>query len=787
MRKAGGLWRVVSSKFERRAAILLLCALVSLLVMAAVRFWPRPPLSAYAPSSTAVFDDKGRLLRLTLASDDQYRLWTPLAEVSPQLVQALLLHEDRHFYWHPGINPAALVRAASATYSGGVRQGGSTITMQLARLIWHLNTRTPRGKLVQMLRALELELEYSKHEILEAHINLLPYGGNIQGAGAASLIYFGKTADRLSLTESLSLTLIPQSPLRRTPAGREPESLRAARQRLFDDWLQDHPESASQRAAVALPLRYRGLAALPFEAPHLTDMLLQNPHAGTASLHSTLNLETQRLLQRRVQQYVARQRRLGINNASAMLIDTRTMAVKALVGSADFFDNAIEGQVNGTAAKRSPGSALKPFIYGLAMDQGLIHPLSVLKDSPTAFGPFSPENFDGRFAGPITAHDALIRSRNIPAVSLASKLASPSLYQFLQNAGVSRMASEQHYGLALALGGGEVTMEELVTLYAALANHGHLRPLRYCADEPASPGAAVLSDEASWLVLNMLSDNPRPDDALLHGSTRLPVAWKTGTSWGFRDAWSVGVFGPYVLAVWVGNFDGSSNPAFVGVQAAAPLFFDIVDAVLAQQPNLSAPLRSTPAGLSRVEVCAASGDLPNADCPQRATTWFIPGKSPIRVSQVHRRIYIDTRSGRQACPPYDPATTRSEVYEFWPSDLARLFAQAGIPRRSPPPTGDCNLGGDVAGVPPNITSPLSGATYTLRSESAASGNVVPLQANADGDARVLYWFVDDGYAGSSAAGVALAWQPNQSGSHTVRVVDDHGRADEREIRVAVVR
>jgi len=742
-----------------------------------IRYWPRPPLSTYAPSSSALFDSHGRLLRLTLADDAQYRLWTPLTEVSPQLVEALLLHEDRHFYRHPGINPPALARAAFATYSGGLRQGGSTITMQLARLIWHLNTRSPAGKLVQIGRALQLELEYSKHDILEAYVNLLPYGGNIQGAGAASLIYFGKTAARLSLAESLALTLIPQSPLRRTPDGREPEALREARSRLFQLWRQAHP-GAELPASLTQPLRYRRSTALPFHAPHYTDALLADGASG--SVHGTLDLELQRVLQRRMSQYIQRQRRLGINNASALLVDTRTMAVRAEIGSADYFDPAIDGQVNGTAAKRSPGSALKPFIYALAIDQGLIHPLTVLKDAPTTFGAFSPENFDGRFAGPITAHDALIRSRNVPAVALASRLADPSLYQFLQSAGVSRLASERHYGLALALGGGEVTMTELATLYAALANHGRLRPLRWRDDVPMTGGTPVLSPEASWLVLDMLRDNPRPDDALLQASTRLPVAWKTGTSWGFRDAWSVGVFGPYVLAVWVGNFDGSSNPAFVGVQAAAPLFFDLIDALLALQPGLSASPAGPPPGLSRVEVCAASGDLPNAECPQRVTTWFIAGKSPIRVSEVHRRVVIDVRTGRQACPPYDPVTTRSEVYEFWPSDLQRLFAQAGIPRRQPPAAGDCGNQVDSRGAPPQITSPHTAVTYTLREEGAS----IPLQANAGGDAHALYWFVDDAYVGTSRPGVGLAWMPPHGGMFEVRAVDDLGRVDALTVAVA---
>jgi penicillin-binding protein 1C len=756
------------------------------LMIVAVRLFPHRPLSSYAPSSTAVFDAQGRLLRLTLAQDQQYRLWTPLKDVAPEMVQALLLHEDQHFYDHPGVNPAALLRAATATYSGGVRQGGSTITMQLARLIWHLNTRSPWGKLVQIARALQLELCYSKNEILEAHLNLLPYGQNIQGVGAASLIYFGKTADHLSLPESLTLALIPQSPMNRDPAQGEPASLRDARQRLFARWVDAHPHPQAQEQAnlIAMPLQYRGLRSLPFAVPHLTEMLLQGGAHG--AIHSTLDSGLQRVLEQQIAAYVQRGQRINVRNAAAMLVDSRTQEVKALVGSADFFDAGIQGQVNGTQAKRSPGSALKPFIYALAMDQGLIHPQSVLKDAPTSFGPFSPENFDGQFVGPITAHDALIRSRNIPAIALSAKLAQPSFYQFLKTAGIAHMSSEQHYGLALALGGGEVTMEELATLYTMLANRGVLKPLRYTAGADSGEGLRLLSEESSFMVLDILRDNLRPDAPYAERSQRLPVAWKTGTSWGFRDAWTAGTFGPYVLVVWVGNFDGSSNPAFVGIQAAAPLFFQIVDAVKLAKPNMAEPAFRGAPNLARVEVCAASGDLPNADCPQTATTWFIPGKSPIRVSQIHRRVLIDTRSGRQACAPFDARYVRSEVFEFWPSDLQRLFAQAGMPRRRPPPSGDCAVGDSIGGIAPAITSPLSGASYELRAGRVGE-ETIAFNANVDADVRAVYWFVDDAFVGAGKPGVAMGWVPQHSGSFNVRAVDDHGRADSRELRIGLLR
>jgi penicillin-binding protein 1C len=792
--------------------------LLTLMIAATVRYWPREPLAQRIASSTAVFDRDGRLLRLTLASDEQYRLWTPLEDVSPQFIDALLLHEDRHFYSHAGVNPAAMVRAAFTTWTGDTRVGGSTITMQLARLLYGLNTRSVSGKLVQMARALQLELMYSKHDLLEAHVNLMPYGGNVQGVGTASRIYFGKPASKLGLAEALTLVLIPQSPSRRDPAADEPQELRLARERLFAKWHDAHPRSDATLQYVSLPLRYGTLSDLPFAAPHFVDAVLARSSTalprvaqqgdeelnasmdaaaapGASSLaqrdaehHSiltTLDLPLQRLAQRVIANYVRERNATGIHNASALLVDTRDMSVRAMVGSANFHSTVIHGQVNGTLARRSPGSALKPFIYGLAIDQGLIHPLTVLKDAPTAFGPFSPENFDGRFIGPITATDALIRSRNVPAVALAAQLTQPSLYQFLQSAGVSQLASEKHYGLALALGGGEVTAEELATLYAMLANRGRLAPLRYFADEPAVEGPRLLSEEASFITLDMLRQAPRPDDPFARKQDRLRVAWKTGTSWGFRDAWTAGIFGPYVLVVWVGNFDGSSNPAFVGVQAAAPLFFRLVDAITLSNASLTEPVFRQPPRLERVEVCAASGDLPNADCPQTAMTWYIPGVSPIRVSTIHRRVWIDTRTGKQACPPYDPATVRSEVFEYWPTDLLQLFAQAGMPRRRPPVPAECQR--DVpSGTPPHITSPVTSATYTVRAARIGQ-EPIPLAANADSEVRRLHWFVDDSYIGTGTPGIAIGWKPDRSGHYIVRAVDDRGRADSRNLEVEIVR
>ena len=754
------------------------------LLVTLIRIWPHAPLAQHVPLSTAVWSADGELLRVTRSSDDQYRMWVSLSGISPALVRAVLLKEDRWFYWHPGINAAALIRGAFRTYIVGDRQGGSTITMQLARLMYGLNTRTPGGKLQQIAAALWLEARYSKHDLLEAYLNLVPLGGNIQGVGAASRIYFGKSPDRLTPAEALTLAVIPQRPSKRAGRDASESDLIAARAQLSEAWLRGQRDTVAERRQLELPVVVKARYSMPFTAPHFVDSLLANRTQPASRIDTTIDGGLQRLVERHIQRYLQQHHTRGIHNASAILVDARDMAVRAWVGSADYWNEEIDGQVNGVTAKRSPGSTLKPFVYALAIDQGLLHPQTVLRDLPTSFGPFTPENFDGRFFGPVTAEAALIRSRNIPAVSVAMQLRQPTLYQFLQTAGIRDMKPESFYGLALPLGGGEVTMEELAGLYAMLANQGLLRPLRVELSRPTKEGVRLLSPQASFITLDMLRHNPRPDvDGTVPARARWPIAWKTGTSWGFRDAWSAGIVGPYVLVVWIGDFEGRSNPAFVGADAAAPLFFRIADSLNLARPDEAIPPFTPPAGVKKVAVCAESGDLPNAYCPRTSETWYIPGKSPIRVSQLHRAVAMSPATGRPECPPY-PADTRFEVFEFWPSDMLKLFRQAGMPRRTPPPLPGCAADDPLDG--PRITSPLRGVSYALRRSKGLED--IALDADVTADVRNVFWF--DGRTLIGAHRVAdgpLAWRPSDSGVHLIRIVDDHGRSAERDVDVRIYR
>jgi penicillin-binding protein 1C len=467
--------------------------------------------------------------------------------------------------------------------------------MQLARLSSHMQTRTLRGKLAQMLRALELERHYSKTQLLEAYLNLAPYGRNIEGVGAASEIYFGKEPVQLTLHEAIALSLIPQSPSHRAlPAQGSAIAQTAARNRLYHRLTKG--DDAIGRSFVPQAGVKREILA-----PHFTTEILQR--TTDREIQSTLDLDLQRLIERRIADYVAANHERGIRNAAAMLVDFRTMEVLAQVGSSDFSNASIDGQVDGTCSARSPGSTLKSFVYALALDQGLIHPLTMLKDAPRSFGAFDPENFDREFVGPIKATEALARSRNIPAVTLASELHGPTLYGFLQSAGVNLPRDENFYGLALPLGGVEVTMQDLVRMYGVLANGGKLRPLRrtLSEDDGHEPALQLVSPEAAFLTLEMLGQITRPGMSATVESD--PIFWKTGTSQGFHDAWSVAVFDHYVLAVWVGNFDGSNPLCRTPLRGAVAL--QVVDAMRA-----TGRAHARPRG-RRTRTCAAWNSAPS--------------------------------------------------------------------------------------------------------------------------------------------------------------------------------
>jgi penicillin-binding protein 1C len=769
---------------------------------------------AGVPFSRAYTDREGRLFHIFLGDDEKYRLRTPLADFPPALVEAALLQEDRYFYGHRGINPAAVFRAGWETYiKKSRRMGASTITMQLARLRYGLYTRNIPGKIWQILHAFFLEICLSKQEILEAYLNLAPLGGNIEGFGAASWYYFNKRPSELTLGEILTLVVIPQNPGVRAPIGAgngAPPELMEARRVLYESWIAVHPEALSFRAEMEMPPYL--VNRFPRQAPHLAEYLRYGREAGSGTggaVATTLDRNLQNILERELEAYLVRNRGWGINNGSVLLLDWTTMEVLAAVGSANYADDGIQGQVNGFASKRSPGSTLKPFVYAMAMEQGLIHPETMLKDSPRGFGEYAPDNYQGAFKGPVKAWFALVDSRNVPAVQLAGRIHNPDLHDFLAMAGIAGLKEKGHYGLSVVLGTADLTMLELAGLYAALPNGGLLKSPRFLlnaagssagsasgpaansvsADSAAGAGsgagpARLLSPQAAALTLNMLERNPAPDDTHYGAGRGVPVAYKTGTSIGFKDAWSVAVFDRYVLAVWLGNFSGEGNLAFVGRLTATPLQFRIIDAVISDIPaGAFLPPRPMPEGLARVSVCAVSGDIPNDDCPQLVDTWFIPGVSPINRCRIHRRVYIDARTGYRSDETEGPHI-KSEVREFWPSDLLEIFAQAGLPRFLPPPYppkdtaasgGSSGTGGRSAeGFPPSILSPLANTTYVLRPRDERRNRIV-LLAEADQDSGDIFWFANTLFLGRARPDERFLWQA-EPGLWDITAVDSRGRS-----------
>lgn len=776
-------------KLSRKTGIsaVILTALFCALCILVTRLLPYPSLKDHFPYSTAVYDEQHNLLRLTTAKDEKYRLWTPIEEISPKLIDAVLFQEDEWFYWHLGINPYGLIRGAWQTYIlKNSPQGGSTITMQLARVLWHIDSRTLSGKIEQILRAIQLEIRYSKKEILEAYFNFAPYGRNVEGAGTASLIYFNKHNTQINLAEAMTLAILPKNPngYIRQNNHQLNSSLFNARNRLYQRWLLTHPDDVKWQTDFQLNYALRPLEKLPFFAPHFVDQLLQQ-YPTKNTLISTLNSKQQRLIERITQRYLSQQYQLGIHNASVLLVDNNTMEIKALVGSGNYFNSSLSGQINGTLTKRSYGSTLKPFIYALAFDQGLAHSRTILKDLPTTFGEYQPENYEGNFLGPVSVTQALLQSRNIPAIEVASKL-SPDLYDWLKHADITFPQPKSHYGLSLVLGGAELNVQQLASLYAMLANQGNWSPLKMLKNATLPAPKSLLSKESAVMIHDILRQNSRPDRQNKAILSPLPLYWKTGTSNGLRDAWTAGYFGHYTLIVWLGNFNNKSNPHLIGRNLAAPLFLQLTDSLIASEPNMR-DIVTDNANLKEVLVCQADGNLPNQYCPQQVKTWFIPGTSPIMVSQLHQAFTVLKNTDMLACQPYSHEKTEQKIYEMWSSDFQQLFAQAGIMKKSPIVNPACPYEQQNQALQylhennPIIRSPLANRDYYINPQ--VEKDSITFSATVAANVNTLFWFVNNTFIGETKPNRPLLWHPKTAGNYYVSVIDDQGRESSMPVRV----
>ena len=775
----------------RRHRVLYITIGILILLWIIIKIFFTPPLLSDTHFGRAYFDRNGKLLRITLSADDKYRLYTPLDKISPDVQRATILYEDKYFKYHIGINPISLIRA-TINYFSGVENpaGASTITMQVARIKYHLNTRQIMGKLKQIAAAIYIDLFYSKNEILEAYLNLAPYGGNIESIGAASLIYFDKPAYDLTTIQAITLSTIPQNPTKRglnTDSGLK--NMMNMRGDLVRRWVDKNPTAKNLIALAQMPLDVRTTNNLPFYAPHFINyQISQNNNywsdIGThnSTIQTTLDLDLQQTLEHTLESEIAKKRNNGINNASAILINYKTMETLAYIGSANYFDKSIFGENDGVRARRSPGSTLKPLIYATAVDMGLIHSMTLLKDAKINFGVYAPENSDSEFFGPVLARDALTLSRNIPAINLLRQIGTKNFYNILTKSGVTNLKSPDYYGISIALGGAEVSMFELADIYATMANLGTRYNIRTKISEPHDAISQILSPESFFITLDMLAHQYTP-------TKRIPFAkkpentlrhyWKTGTSSSFRDAWTAGIFGDFVLIVWVGNFDGTPNNAFSGAHAAAPIYFALANATSKYYATHGIRIQNNnfmrdDLNISEIDMCADVGGLAGKYCPKTVRAYFIPGKSPIATSSVYRAVPIDNKTGLRACTR-DPNTTHMAVYEFWDAEYLDMFQRAGISRNTPPPfMPGCNLDAiTTTHTAPIILSPVDGTRTVILSDKNAQG--IAFRAISDMDDIKIFWFLDNEMIGTSISGQTFTHN-TPIGDHTVRVIDEMGGA-----------
>jgi penicillin-binding protein 1C len=577
--------------------------------------------------STLVVDREGRLLRPYATAEGRWRLPATLDHVDPRYVEMLLAYEDRRFRSHPGVDPLAMARAVvQFVGSGRIVSGGSTITMQVARLLEPRAERTLTAKLRQMVRAVELERALTKDEVLALYLSLAPYGGNLEGIRAASLAYFGKEPRRLSMAEAALLVALPQSPEMRRP-DRSATAARDARDRVLDRIALAGRIPADEVALAKLEGVPAGRKPMPALAPHAAEQAV-----AAAPLRKIHRLTIDAALQRSLQDLAReRARALGPDMSVAIVaIDHVSGEVLARVASADYFDERRAGQVDMTQALRSPGSALKPFIYGLAFEDGLVHPETLIEDRPVRYGGYAPENFDLTFQGTVTARRALQLSLNVPAVALLDKVGASRLTARLAQAGAPLVLPKgEAPGLAMALGGVGVKLTDLTMLYAGLARGGMVWPLTERMADQAAPSAPLrlIDPVAAWYVGNVLIGTPPPDHAA--GGR---IAYKTGTSYGYRDAWSVGFDGRRTIGVWVGRPDGAPVPGLIGRVAAAPILFD----AFARGGQAPAALPAAPRGV----VFAVNAKLPPP--LQR----FRPGRLPGDSAEPSPRILYPPNGAR---------------------------------------------------------------------------------------------------------------------------------------------
>ncbi|MFY7909693.1 MAG: penicillin-binding protein 1C [Emticicia sp.] len=740
------------------------------------------PPKVNVPYSTLITDKKGEILHAFLSKDEKWRMFVELKEITPTLRKAILAKEDKYFNYHFGVNPVAIFRAAFNNITKNRRtSGASTITMQVVRML-NPDERTYWNKISEILRAIQLEIFYSKDEILQMYLNLVPYGSNIEGIKSASYLYFQKSPDRLSLAEVTTLAIIPNRPTSLRLGTKNPLIVEERNKWLKRFQLAKVFDNQLISDALREPLTVARHEA-PKDAPHLS-LRLKKQFTDEAIIHSSVSKATQTKVEQMVANYVNRTRAMNINNAAVLVINNETMQVEAYVGSAGFNDKLDGGQVDGVQAIRSPGSALKPLLYATAFDKGIITPKNIINDVPTNFNGFEPENFDRKFNGKVSVEFALANSLNIPAVKVVKDLSKTTLIEQLKKADFQTVKKqEKDLGLSIVLGGCGVTLEEMTQLYAAFANNGNWKKLNFITPLSSRRGAGgevLISPSATYLITEILAQIKRPDLPNNFDYTyRLPkIAWKTGTSFGRRDAWSIGYNKKYTVGVWVGNFSGEGVPELSGAEIATPLLFQIFNTI---DYNTSSVWFRQPKEVVSRQVCAESGDLPSEYCSNKILDYSIKNISHTRKCTHLKKFYVNLSESMSYCTQCLPIDGYKEkLYSNLAPELLSFYElkhilYEKIPTHNP----NCTRFFKTANNAPIITNPNNGSEYYLNQNDTQQMQLACQTAN---DVREVYWYINDRLLQKTSANKPVFFTPSL-GKLKISCTDDKGRSSSISVMV----
>lgn len=736
------------------------------------------PLKVKIDYSQIVTANDETVIHAFLTGDEKWRMMTEMNEISPQLKKAILYKEDRWFYYHYGVNPFALVRAAFNNLFHLKRtSGASTITMQVARML-EPKERTYYGKVIEIFRATQLEMKYSKDEIFQMYLNLVPYGSNIEGVKAASMLYFGRMPGKLSLAQITTLAVIPNRPESLKP-GKNNEAIVQARNKWLKRMQEDKIFSPGEiEDALHEPLEAKRQEAPKF-APHFA-LRMKELYPGVPIIKTSLNRLSQEKVSTIVYNYSKRLLAYDIHNASVLIINNKTRKVEAYLGSPDINDKNFSGQVDGVDAVRSPGSTLKPLVYALAFDEGLATPKTVIADVPVNFDGYAPENFNSKFNGNVTVENALAYSLNIPAVKILSQLGVPELTDKMKQAGFRQVAKdEKKLGLSTVLGGCGVTLEEMTTLYSTFAHEGKYQRLQFLKNDSMQKSIRLISPAASFMVSEILTGLTRPDlPNNYQSSIHVPkIAWKTGTSYGRRDAWSIGYNMNYTIGVWVGNFSGDGVPELTGAEMATPLLFEIFNSL---DYNSGNKWFTEPEDLDFRLVCPESGKVPDEFCQNQVMDYFIPKVSSIQKCTHEKLVYVspdESFSYCTACLP--PNGYKTKYYPNPEPALIAYYESEHIAYQKIPPHNK-NCPRVFNAHPPLITSPSNKKEYIVEKGEEQQ---LMLSCNADNEVKTVYWYVNDRFYKSCPSTEKIFFIP-QAGELKISCSDDKGQNSNIVIKVS---